>query len=39
MKMFGLGSLDELRGIDAFDLSPEFEAELRERLLQAGERG
>jgi segregation and condensation protein B len=37
LKLFGLRSLDELPGIDAFDPSPEFEAELRERLLQAGE--
>jgi segregation and condensation protein B len=37
LKLFGLGSLDELPGLDTFDPSPEFEAELRERLLQAGE--
>ena len=37
LKLFGLGTLDQLPGIDAFDPSPEFEAELRERLLQAGE--
>ena len=37
LRLFGLSSLDELPGIDAFDPSPEFEAELRERLLQAGE--
>jgi segregation and condensation protein B len=32
-----LGSLDELPGLDTFDPSPEFEAELRDRLLAAGE--
>jgi segregation and condensation protein B len=37
LKLFGLGSPDELPGLDTFDPSPEFEAELRERLLQAGE--
>ena len=37
LKLFGLGSLDELPGLDTFDPSPEFEAELRERLLAAGE--
>jgi len=37
LRLFGLGSLDELPGIETFDPSPEFEAELRERLLQAGE--
>jgi segregation and condensation protein B len=37
LRLFGLNALDELPGIDAFDPSPELEAELRERLLQAGE--
>jgi len=37
LRLFGLSSLDELPGLDTFDPSPEFEAELRERLLQAGE--
>ena len=37
LKLFGLTSLDELPGLDTFDPSPEFEAELRERLLAAGE--
>jgi segregation and condensation protein B len=37
LRLFGLNSLDELAGLDTFDPSPEFEAELRERLLQAGE--
>jgi segregation and condensation protein B len=37
LKLFGLTSLEELPGLDTLDPSPEFEAELRERLLQAGE--
>ena len=37
LRLFGLGSLDELPELSAFDPSPELEAELRERLLQAGE--
>jgi len=37
LRLFGLNSLEELPGIDTFDPSPELEAELRERLLQAGE--
>ena len=37
LRLFGLNALDELPGIDTFEPSPEFEAELRERLLQAGE--
>ena len=37
LRLFGLRALDELPGIEAFDPSAEFEAELRERLLQAGE--
>ena len=36
-KLFGLGSLDALPDPSAFDPSPEDEAELRERLLKAGE--
>ncbi len=37
LRLFGLGSLDELADVGEFDPSPELEAELRERLLQAGE--
>lgn len=37
LRLFGLRSLDELPELSAFDPSPELEAELRERLLQAGE--
>jgi segregation and condensation protein B len=37
LKLFGLRSLDELPDLSAFDPTPELEAELRERLLQAGE--
>jgi segregation and condensation protein B len=37
LKLFGLRSLDQLPDISAFDPSPEDEAELRERLLKAGE--
>jgi segregation and condensation protein B len=37
LRLFGLTSLEELPDIGAFDPSPELEAELRERLLQAGE--
>jgi segregation and condensation protein B len=37
LRLFGLRSLDELPELSEFDPSPEFEAELRERLLQAGE--
>jgi segregation and condensation protein B len=36
-KLFGLRSLDALPDVSAFDPSPEDEAELRERLLRAGE--
>jgi segregation and condensation protein B len=36
-KLFGLGGLDELPDIAAFDPSPEDESELRRRLLKAGE--
>ncbi|MBV9805449.1 MAG: SMC-Scp complex subunit ScpB, partial [Solirubrobacterales bacterium] len=37
LRLFGLDSLDELADVAEFDPSPELEAELRERLLQAGE--
>jgi segregation and condensation protein B len=37
MRLFGLGSLDELPDVSEFDPSPELEAELRDRLMQAGE--
>ena len=37
LRLFGLQSLDELPELKQFDPSPELEAELRERLLQAGE--
>jgi segregation and condensation protein B len=37
LRLFGLSSLDELPSLSEFDPSPELEAELRERLLQAGE--
>ncbi len=37
LRLFGLGSLEELPEPAEFDPSPELEAELRERLLQAGE--
>jgi segregation and condensation protein B len=37
LRLFGLSSLDELPELGTFDPSPELEAELRERLLQAGE--
>ena len=37
LRLFGLRSLDELPSMSEFDPSPELEAELRERLLQAGE--
>jgi segregation and condensation protein B len=37
LRLFGLESLDRLPALSAFDPSPELEAELRERLLQAGE--
>jgi segregation and condensation protein B len=36
-RLFGLRGLDELPAVTAFDPSPEEEAELRERLLRAGE--
>jgi segregation and condensation protein B len=37
LRLFGLGSIDELPEIGEFDPSPELEEELRERLLRAGE--
>jgi segregation and condensation protein B len=37
LRLFGLRSVDELPSLSEFDPSPELEAELRERLLQAGE--
>jgi segregation and condensation protein B len=37
LRLFGLRSLEELPAPSEFDPSPELEAELRERLLQAGE--
>ena len=37
-RLFGLRGLDELPAVTAFDPSPEDEADLRERLLRAGER-
>jgi segregation and condensation protein B len=36
-KLFGLTGLDKLPDPSRFDPSPEDEAELRERLLKAGE--
>ncbi len=37
LKLFGLSEVGELPDIAGFDASPEFEQELRERLLSAGE--
>jgi len=37
LRLFGLASLKELPDPSAFDPSPELEAELRDRLLRAGE--
>jgi segregation and condensation protein B len=37
LRLFGLGSLDELADISTFDPSPQLEGQLRERLLRAGE--
>jgi segregation and condensation protein B len=37
LRLFGLASLDELPDVSEFDPSPELEAELRSRLVQAGE--
>jgi segregation and condensation protein B len=37
LKLFGLGSLDELPDVARWDPTPQEQAELRERLLHAGE--
>lgn len=37
LRLFGLASLDDLPDSSTFDPSPELEAELRDRLLRAGE--
>jgi segregation and condensation protein B len=37
LRLFGLGSVNDLPSVEAFDPSPEVEADLRERLLRAGE--
>ncbi len=37
LRLFGLGSLDDLPELATFDPSPDLQAELRERLLRAGE--
>ena len=37
LRLFGLDAVGDLPAVDAFDPSPEFEAELRQRLLRAGE--
>jgi segregation and condensation protein B len=37
LRLFGMNSIDELVPIEGFDASPELEAELRDRLLKAGE--
>jgi segregation and condensation protein B len=37
LKLFGLASLDDLPDVSAWDPSPDEEAQLRERLLKAGE--
>jgi segregation and condensation protein B len=37
LRLFGLGSLKDLPDVAEFDPSPELEAELRDRLLRAGE--
>ena len=37
LRLFGLGSLDQLPDMASFDPSPELESELRDRLLRAGE--
>jgi segregation and condensation protein B len=37
LRLFGLRSLDELPDISEFDPDPEVEAQLRDRLMQAGE--
>jgi segregation and condensation protein B len=37
LKLFGMGSLDELPEVSEWDPTPEEEADLRDRLLKAGE--
>ncbi len=37
LRLFGLNAISDLPSVEAFDPSPEVEAELRERLLKAGE--
>jgi segregation and condensation protein B len=37
LRLFGLNAVSDLPSVEAFDPSPEVEAELRERLLKAGE--
>jgi segregation and condensation protein B len=37
LRLFGLNSLEQLPAVSTFDPSPEVHAELRERLLKAGE--
>jgi len=37
LRLFGLNSVGDLPGVEAFDPSPEVAGELRERLLRAGE--
>jgi segregation and condensation protein B len=37
LRLFGLNALTDLPAVEAFDPSPEVEANLRERLLKAGE--
>jgi segregation and condensation protein B len=37
LKLFGLGEIAELPEIAGFNPSPDFEQELRDRLLRAGE--
>jgi segregation and condensation protein B len=37
LRLFGLGTIEDLPDVSAFDPSPELEAQLRDRLLKAGE--
>jgi segregation and condensation protein B len=37
LRLFGLNAVSDLPSVEAFDPSPEVEAELRERLMKAGE--
>jgi segregation and condensation protein B len=37
LRLFGLNAVSDLPSVEAFDPSPEVEANLRERLLRAGE--